>query len=226
MPEDVAAKSYRCLKLPVQYSMIEWLQKAVAFFLLLLLPGLLFAQQEEEYPRDPYESPDRANTYEIGDQTVHISLGTVFPLMFYNNGDLLDMKFTPPVGGTGSISYNYFLSSKFFIGGSVGGLFNSTIGGDTLFIIPLGLRAGFQFITGKFEFPFVLSAGVSWQTMLSERYFGVYFSASGSAFYRASTEWSFGLTTSWYVIPQWTNDSSKNVVGNILELTATARYHF
>jgi len=204
------------------------MHKAGAIILLLLM-GLspLFAQEESDDPSveddwDEYIS----NLYVQGDQTIIISLGTVFPTVFLNNGNVIDHNFTPPVGGTGSISFNYFLSSHFFIGAELGGLFLFTLAGSTFFSPQIGVRAGYQFIIWRLEFPINVTVGMNWHNYLNNTYYGLYLKGGAAAFFRATPEWSFGLTVDWGWLPEWTDDRSKNIDGNIVDLMISARYHF
>ena len=130
------------------------------------------------------------------------------------------------VGGTGSLAFNYFLNSHWFLGGELGGMFMATKGKNFLFIIPFGLRAGYQFVAGRFEFPLSLLVGAAPELYLEEkRYWGIIFKPSASVFYRFSPDWSCGFNTQWWMLPQWPKNG-KNVFGNMLELSLTARYHF
>jgi len=196
---------------------------AVILILMTGFPVMLAAQED-----DPAIEPDwidySSDLYVAGDQTFIITLGTVFPAGFYNNkGDLIDMKFTPPVGGTGSLVYNYYLSSAFFMGGEVSGMFISTLRQNSLFLVPLGIRLGTQFIAGRFEFPFTLGLGMVWHTYLDYGYYGFYAKAEAAAFFRATSEWSFGITANWSWLPQW----SKNPMdGHFIYTLLSARYHF
>ena len=205
------------------------MRKAGIIFLLLFLTfTLLYAQESEgdlpatEGDWDIY-APDM---YASGDQIFVISLGTVFPTVFLNNGKIITHNISPPVGGTGSLSYNYFLSPNIFLGGEVGGIFMSTLGRNMFYAIPLGLRAGYQFYFWRFEFPVSLTLGMTWHRYLDLSYYGFYMKGGGSVFYRFNSDWSFGLNANWYWLPQWTNDRSKNVDGNFVNLTLSARYHF
>jgi len=209
--------------------------RAGAFFfifaLFLCLPVLLFAQDEGNEPDfetdwDDYDE----ELYTSGDQTLSISLGVIFPTVFVNNGKVLtspnEHKFDPPVGGTGSIAFNYYLSSLFFVGGEVGGIFSPTVAKNTVFFIMLGARGGIQFNIWRFEFPFSFTVGMYWQTYLNQGYYGLYLRGGGAVYFRATPSWSFGLTTNWYWFPQRTDDRAKNVDGNFIDLMLTARYHF
>jgi hypothetical protein len=188
------------------------------------------AQQNSDTPSDsPFEIERDEYVYELyarGDQTFVISLGTVFPAVFFHEGKVLDLDFRPPVGGSGSLMYNYYFGSRFFLGGELSGLFIHSIN-HTLFIVPLGLRVGTQFIAGRFEFPLAFTLGMCWHTYLDASYYGLYMKGGASVYYRATHEWSFGLSTDWGWFPQWVVGEDKNTVyGNFIYLMLSARYHF
>jgi hypothetical protein len=200
--------------------------KVVAFLLILLLNFTLLYAQEDETPPDgdwDYFYPD-SNTG--GDQTVTISFGTVFPTVFFNNGQRIDHNFKPPVGGTGTLSYNYYINSNFFVGGEINLMFLSTIGENMYYAFPLGVRAGYQLYFWRLEFPINFTVGMVWHRYLSFKYYGLYLKGGPAAYFRFSSSWSFGLSSNWYWLPQWTDDRSKNVYGNMIDLTLSARYHF
>jgi len=201
------------------------MRKAGVIFLLLLtiLPFRLAAQEEDDDSEWDYYYDE---AFSRGDQTFIISLGTVFPTFFFRNGQRIDHKFSPPIGGTGSLSYHYYFNPHILIGGEVGGMFVPTLGDNTLFLILVGVKGGYQFNYRKFEFPLSLTLGVSWHRYLAMGYFGPYLRVGGAAFYRVSSSWSFGLNTSWFWLPEWTRKRSENVNGNMIELTLCARYHF
>jgi hypothetical protein len=204
------------------------MQKAAAFFLLLLicLP-ILLAAQEENPPNNPDWDYYYDDAYSMGDQTFIISLGTVFPTFFFDsNGTTIDHKFTPPVGGAGSLAYNYYLTTKFFAGIEVEGMFFSTLGSNMLFTIPVSIRGGYQFNFLRFEFPVNVGFGMVWHRYLNQTYFGIFAKAGGGAFFRATTNWSFGIVSNWYWFPQWTKNKSESIYGNIISATLAARYHF
>ncbi|MCL2065994.1 MAG: hypothetical protein FWG99_00820 [Treponema sp.] len=209
------------------------MRKAGAFFILLFFGlGLLYAQEEDDEP--DYVDPPIISDWDIyvpelytyGDQAFIITLGLIFPTVFVNDGKVIDHNFSPPVGGTGSLSYNFFLSPNIFLGGEISGMFNSTLGNNTVFMIPLGVRMGYQFILWRFEFPLTMTLGINWHRYLNLGYFGFYMKGGGSVYFRLRPEWSIGVNANWCWFPEWTEDRSKNVDGNIMELTFSVRYHF
>jgi len=201
--------------------------------LFLFLPITLSAQDE---PNDDIDWENiHFDVYAPGDQALIISAGVVFPLLFFNYNGLQDHNFKPPIGGTGSFAFNYYLTPRLYVGGDVGGMFIPTIAEHVLYMIYLGGRVGTQFITGRFEFPISFSLGMSWQTYLDYGHYTMYLRGSAAAFFRASPSWAFGLTSSWFFIPQWAYEGEpgskvrvreKDFYGNFIEITLSAKYQF
>ncbi|MCL2210708.1 MAG: hypothetical protein FWB95_02165 [Treponema sp.] len=219
------------------------MQKAGALLLILFLglPVMLFAQEDSEPSIDDWEDYV-SDLYSRGDQTFIISLGVAFPVAFistqdgvignesYKKRDKRPNNVDPPIGGTGMLSYNYYLNSYFFLGGELGLIFFPTIANNVIYIVSLGARFGAQYVIGRFEFPAAFTIGMTLQKHSNSDkrsgYFGMYLKGGLSAFFRATHEWSFGITSNYYWYPQWTNDRSKNVDGHFVDLILSARYHF
>jgi hypothetical protein len=211
------------------------MRKAKAFFLIFFMVSAvffspLFAQEEydpdyEEIPIDSDWGDYIPSLYSRGDKTFAITMGVVFPTLFFEMGTLKDSHLFP-VGGTGSLAFSYFFNSHFFLGGEIGGLFNYTLAENTLFIIPMGPRLGYQFIIGKFEIPLTLVLGIAPHRFLDQGLLGFFIKGGGSFFFRFSPDWSFGLNANWLWFPEWTREPSKNADGNFIDLTLSARYHF
>jgi hypothetical protein len=205
------------------------MRKTRAFLVVLLLilgglGGTLSAQEEEPIVSDwDIYAPE---LYTRGDQTFIISLGVIVPTIFLNQGEVIDHNISPAVGGTGSLAYNYFINSYFSVGGEVGGMFASTVAQNVLYIIPIGLRVGYQFVVHRFEFPFTLTFGLAPQRYLDKGYAGLFVKAGAAFYYRFNPDWSFGVNTNWCWLPQWVEDPKQNVDGNIVDVTIAVRYHF
>jgi len=211
-------------------------RQRIGFLLILILfflPVLLSAQDE---PSDDIDWQNLSfDLYAPGDQSLIISAGVVFPVLSLDYaGAIMDHKLDPPVGGTGSFAFNYYLTPHLYVGGDVGGMFNATVARNMLFIIYLGGRIGTQLVAGRFEFPFAASLGMSWQTFLDQGHYTMYLRLSAAAFFRATPSWAFGLTSSWFFIPQWVYSDGKrtdearkqDVYANFVEITISAKYQF
>jgi len=198
------------------------MHKAGAVLLILLTSfPILLAAQDEDNEWDYYE-----DLYAIGDQTFIISLGTIFPTILRINGETVKDKFVPPVGGIGSLCYNYYINANIFAGAEISGIFIQTLANNTLFMLPVGIRGGYQFNIWKIEIPVSIGIGMALHRFNNQGHFGMYLKGGVSAFYRANEIWSFGINTNWYWFPQWVEDKTKNAYGNFLDLTISARYHF
>jgi hypothetical protein len=200
------------------------MQKATTILLILLMPAFI-AAQENAPDIEPDWDDFQESLYMRGDQTFIISIGTEFPVLFLNNGKVLPNKFDP-IGGGGSLSYNFYINSNVFLGGELGVMFFSTISESSAFFIPLGFRGGYQFNVWRFEFPLSASIGMAWHRYLNMGYYGLYMRAGAAGFFRATHNWSFGLSTDWYWLPQWADRKSESADGFVLGLTLSARYHF
>lgn len=207
------------------------MRMAWAFLLILLLcmgglGGMLHAQENEEIPIESEWDIYAPEFYSRGDQTFIISLGVIVPTLFFNQGNMIDHNFSPPIGGTGSLAYNYYIDSHVSLGGEIGGMFNYTVAESTVFIIPIGFRVGYQFIYQRFELPLTVTAGFAPQRYLDLGYFGFFVKAGAALYYRFNPDWSFGVNANWGWFPQWTKDPEKDVHGNIVDVTIAVRYHF
>jgi hypothetical protein len=184
---------------------------------------------EEEVPADEYEGVT-PSLYASGEQIFSFTLGAVIPLFYTNSNGIAPNGTNVNVGGGGHLSYDYFIAPRFFVGGEAGGAFAGTIGENMLYIVPFGVRAGYQFTFSiknvRFEIPLSLLFGGVTQKYLETDYFGLFLKPTVSGFFRFNPDWSFGLNVGWLLIPQWTEEPRKDMVGHFLEVSLTARLHF
>jgi hypothetical protein len=202
----------------------------------------LAAQEEEEEPDQDEEIPINSDwaeytpfVYSKGDQILAISLGVFFPTVFAGNSGIIDHNLF--VLGAGlSLNYNYFLTPRFFLGGEVQAWGITSIAKNWLYMVPFGLKLGYQLtlhrtrlplFLRRLEFPFSLMIGGAVQSYLNneENYLGLFLKGGAGLFFRFNQDWSFGLNAAWWWVPQWTKDSAKDVHGNFVEVTLSARYH-
>ncbi|WP_304244493.1 TP0733 family outer membrane beta-barrel protein [Gracilinema caldarium] len=201
-------------------------------------PGLLFAQESPDannngdnqnggtssIPISSDWSKVKIATYSRGDQTFVIAMGPLVPLFYYNSEGIHETNIK--TGGMGYLNYNYFFTPHFSVGGEVGGSFSGTIGANMLYLVPFGLRLGYQFIYNRFEFPLALTIGGANQGYLDKGYFGLILKPSAAVYWRFNPDWSFGLNADWWWLPQWFSDPKETMYGNFLGITIGARYHF
>jgi len=202
---------------------------SIFLVLLLIFCGLsLYAQEgayQEEDPDNSFSGTefDEIMTveYSSGDKTFSVSAGILIPLFF---SGIDNNQHGISVGGFGSLAFNYFITQRFFVGGELSGMFAGTRGRNMLYIVPFGVRIGYQFSFRRFEFPVSLMIGAAAQQYLEKNYLGLIVKPGVSAFWRFNPEWSFGVNGAYWFVPQWPANK-KNTFGNFLELTLSARYH-
>ena len=209
------------------------MRKTWSFLLVLFLMGAvlpLVAQEEHQDSDQDKEMPPIENDsyvpdfYRAGDKTFIISAGIIFPAIFAGSG-MEGNSSNIKLGGMGSLAFNYFLSPHWFIGAEVEGMFAATGGKNMLFIVPFGPHIGYQLVFGRFEVPLSLMIGAAPQKYLEKGYFGLIIKPGASVFFRFNPDWSFGLNVQWWMLPQWPKNR-KNVIGNFLEFSLSAKYHF
>ena len=216
-------------------TLISCLRCRLYFFRLicfLLLFGLAFqlAAQEEDndsYPEEEepvliwdFFEPDQ---YMAGDQVLNISAGIIFPTIFTGSG----MEGNPSnlkLGGMGNISYSFFLTPNWFVGGEFLGMFAGTGGGNMLYIIGIGGHGGYLHLWRRFEFPVRLTIAAAPQMYLEKNHLGILIKPGASAYFRYNVDWSFGINANWWMMPQ-APKNKKFVMGNFLEFSFSARYH-
>ncbi len=174
--------------------------------------------QDAEAP-EGRQRPQSAFGYKMnrrGDQFIKISLSLDIPL---------GMKGLN-LGGSGTIGYSYFLFDNFSVGGEANFSYMTTIGSNVFYYVPLIARATYQFTAGRFEIPLSVGVGITFQSYLNRNYYGLIIKPEVGGYFRYSPDWSFGLAVALNVLPQWYSNKSYNRVGNILDVSASVRYHF
>ena len=208
------------------------MRRTLSFWLILIFIGIIPLAAQEEYPDYDDEEENSEiewdryvpDLYRTGDKIFSITAGMTIPTVFIGpgmDGNPSNIK----LGGTGKLSYSWFFHPHWYFGGELGGMFSGTGGKNMLYVVPFGFHIGYQLVLGRFEFPIQLMSGAAPQRYLENGYFGWIIKPGISGFYRFDADWSFGLNAHWWMLPQWPKNG-KNVLGNFLEISLTARYHF
>jgi hypothetical protein len=189
-------------------------------------------QLPSEAPQESawWHAPDWAE-YTFGDQMFTIAIGLNIPTAFtYQSGGKAPKN--ENLGGTGLLAYSFFFNRMFYGSAEIGGTFNSSIGRNMQYNVPLGLSFGAQFHLWRFEFPVSVGFGMVWSMYVNSRlYYGFYFRPRIGAFFRMNADWSFGVTSSYWLLPQIGFSKSdqggrQNILGHFFDVSVTARYHF
>jgi len=202
--------------------------------ILLLNFGFLWAQ-EEAPEQGPLTPQSRTNQRSLGDQAFTISAGVILPLFTVLLNDygaagfssgVTDTRLT--VGGLGSLTYSFYLSSNVKLGLQLGGTFQWDINRNLMYMIPITVKGSYEFHPySRITIPIHLALGInmtSWNdffivNMLIKPGFGVYFDWN--------VEWSFGMDFSYWLIPQLNVDNKgQQTLMNQMDIMLGAEYHF
>ncbi len=174
----------------------------------------------------PAMATGKASTIEIGDQTIGLAIGLHLPLFIFDKDLTVTGANTNP-GASFSLTYQYYLSHGFALGGTFAGAFNTTIGDRNLFVAPLSLRAAYTWVFGSIELGLDVEAGAYLMKLDSNFFMGPFAKAGASAYWRVMNAWSIGIETAYWFIPEiHTGDYiSFTRYGNALEVGIAAAYH-
>ncbi len=188
---------------------------SILLFVLLSFPLI---GQEAETPSDEIE--ENAVVYEMnqkGDQFIALKLNLNIPYKPFEK-----LK----VGGSGSLGYHHFIANDFTIGGNISFAYNQTLGSNVFYFVPFMVTATYQFEIGSWEIPVSFEVGGAIQNYINRTYFGLAIRPEIAGYYRFNQDWSFGLHTGVFVLPQWYSDPQYNYTGIIHDIGLSVRYHF
>ncbi|MFP4114316.1 MAG: TP0733 family outer membrane beta-barrel protein [Spirochaetota bacterium] len=205
-----------------------------AVTLLALLLAMLaavpiaFAQEESEPETDDEEL--FVPLYTLGDQTLSINLGLFAPLFYALGPDGVEPA-NLSLGGAGSLAWGSYITNELKLGVEVAGSFAFTPNGRGLYLVPIAANANYIFQAYPFEFPLNLGLGLSFARLDDMFKVDPFVKGGGSVYWNHSAQWAFGLNLNYWFIPQiYLEGSSQGAeesrLGNFLEITLSALYHF
>jgi hypothetical protein len=160
-----------------------------------------------------------------GEQLIGIGLGLQIPsFVLPKTGEgASNIK----LGGSFSFSYQQFVARGFAIGGELSATYNSTIGGSSLFILPLGMTASYWWTKLPFEFSILGEGGIYMMRENKEGIFDPFARVGVGVYWRVSSGWSIGLQPSLLFIPEihYGNQKSLTQFGGFIDASLSAVYH-
>ena len=207
----------------------------IAASLLMLTQGFLSAQ--EGPPQDVPSLPRfRTNSRSLGDKSFAITAGLYLPLFTvllhdwpsagYDAG-VHPTKLSP--GGTGALTFSFYLSPNLKLGIQLAGAFSADINRNFLYVVPVTIKGSWEFHPGpRFSIPIHLAAGISMNTWKTDNFRVDMILRPGFGFYFDwSLEWSFGIDFTYWFIPQTSLEKpQERSIGNFMDISLTAEYHF
>jgi hypothetical protein len=196
-------------------------------FILLLANFAPVYSQDGEIKEPEFE---KVEYYTLGDQSFSINVGMFFPLFFMDftpDGGSAVAKTNLTVGGMGSLLYEAYLSNNIKIGLEVGGMFAYSPNTNPFFMVPITARIGYEFHFGQFSMPIYLGTGINIISYKDYTNVQLLFKPGISLYWNYNSSWGFGGNLVYWVAPEIIlSDADQNRVGNFLDFTISAQYHF
>ncbi|OJF77012.1 MAG: hypothetical protein BKP49_03910 [Treponema sp. CETP13] len=172
----------------------------------------------QDNPEEKIESDYVYQMNQAGDQFIQLGINVNIP--YAPSLDYLN------VGGSGLLNYERYLTDSFSVGGTVAFGYDTTVGENVLYFVPIMGNVSYLFSVNKFEIPVTLNIGGAFENYIDRIYFGLAVEPEVGFYYRYSSDWSFGGHAGVFILPQWYSDSSDNYTGIIPNLGLSVRYHF
>jgi hypothetical protein len=185
--------------------------------LALMSAPLLPAQEEAVEP---------VAIYSKGQVSLAISAGLCIPLFIQAfNGDYSDANLH--LGALGSLQLGVHLDNHWLLGAEVGGMFARDIRENTLVMVPITVKGAYYFHFFPFEIPVYLGAGMNLMKLAEQRQIDFILKPGFSSYWKYSSAWAFGLNfVYWLDFQAWSEDPDKARMGNLLEISLSAKHNF
>jgi hypothetical protein len=169
--------------------------------------------------------PAATPQYSLGDQTFCINAGLFLPMFFMSWAPSVDPANLSP-GGMGSIQWQAYLTPQIRIGGELGALFALSRNTNFLFMADLTAKISYVFTVYPFEIPIFLGVGASLVRYQDSQTIDPLLKPGASFYWIFNSSWSFGLNVVYWWDMQFSSIPEQSRVGNFLEITLSALYHF
>ncbi len=203
---------------------------------MLVLNAHSLIGQEVLPDEDPFVPQLNLNQRSLGDQSLAITVGIFIPLFTILLDDFPNTSYKagtyPPnmyAGGAGSLTYSIYLSPNWKIGLQVSGSFSQDINENFTYMVPISLKGSYEFHPwGRVTIPIFLNAGISLTSWKDDNFLvDIYLRPGVGIYFDWSYEWSFGLDVGYVFVPQLgSENANERSIGNFMDITLTAEYHF
>jgi hypothetical protein len=164
--------------------------------------------------------------YSLGDQTLSLNVGAFIPLFLLGGSPYLAST-NLTFGGMGSIDWAAYLSAHWRIGASLGGTFTFDPNFTPLLMVPIVAKISYLFEFYPLEVPLTFGAGMNIVKYSADSTIDLLIKPGTGIFWAYNSSWSFGLNLNYWWDMQFTNASQNGfVVGNFLEVSLSALYHY
>lgn len=163
--------------------------------------------------------------YSLGDQTLSINAGFFTPLFLLPSGKAL-LPNQLSLGGMGTLNWMVYVAPQLRLGVDIGGTFAFSPNMNTLLMLPITAKASWVFPVYPFEIPVSLGIGMNVVKYVDQSIVDLLLKPGASLLWIYNSSWSFGVNAVWWLDFQFAADPSQSRVGNFLEISLSALYHY
>ena len=205
--------------------------RVTAFLLFLAIFSVSLTAKDADMPEE--DATIDIEYHSMGDQIFSINAGLFFPLFFQNpspgSGEDAISSTNLSLGGTGHLYYGAYLNNNVILGMEIGAMFARSPNRNNFYMVPIMFRGTyeFQFKNNLFTVPVHLGAGISMTSYLDDFHVDMIFKPGAGFFWNQSSDWSFGTNLTYWWVPQiYPSDPDYNRLGNFMDMSLSAVYHF
>jgi hypothetical protein len=171
--------------------------------------------------------------YSLGDQTLSINAGLFVPLFLLPGPVVLLAPSagsgSPPhltLGAVGNLSWAAYVSPQIRLGLDIAGDFTLSPNANSLLMLPFIAKAAWVFTVYPFEIPVSFGVGMNIVKYVDKTSIDLLLRPGVSGLWIFNSSWSFGLNLNWWFDMMFAKDPTSSRIGNFLEVSLSALYHF
>ena len=198
--------------------------------LILMLPAFMSAQEKDNPEEDATVNIDY---HSMGDQVFSINAGLFIPLFMHNpspeEGETAVSSTNLSLGGTGHLYYGAYLNNHVQLGMEIGAMFARSPNENNFYMVPIIFRTTYeiQLKNNLFSIPLSLGGGMCMTSYLDDFHVDMILKPGAGFFWNYSSDWSFGTNLTYWWVPQiYPSDPEYNRLGNFMDASLSAVYHF
>lgn len=193
-----------------------------------LLPLMLVMLVSAAAAQDGQANDYFGGLHRKGSQLIELSTGVQAPLFIIPKDISATESSTLGFGASFSLRYQYFVANSVSVGGTLGGAFNGTIAGRSLFLAPISLHAGYWWGTAPMEYTAGIDLGMNVLRLSGKGMITPFAKLGGGVFRQISEAWSLGGQAYWWLVPEIHTGAYADLTryGNFMEISFSAVYHF
>lgn len=171
------------------------------------------------------KGPEPAPMYALGDQTLAANASLFLPLFFLSYQPAMTTTNLTP-GGALNLQWQAYVSGSWRVGVELGFAFAFSPNLNPLIQVPILAKATYIFGFYPFEVPISLGAGINIVKYSDQSTVDPLLKPEVGFYWIFSSSWSFGIGAGYMFDFMFASDAAKSRIGNFLDITISALYHY